>query len=86
MEGAELKTFKRSNPDSYLAVSIKEPGEFDHYNPNLYYVQIVEPMNTKHKSPTKNSSLTTVTTKKQKLTIGQRWQHSKSKELFRLAQ
>ena len=78
MEGDQLKTFKRPNPDSYLTVSVKKAGEFNQNdNPNLYYVQIVEPISDMNKQLTTN-------TNEQRLTIKQRWHASQTKELVRL--
>ena len=69
MEGDQLKTFKRPNPDNYLTVSVKKAGEFNLNNkPNLYYVQIVEPISEV------NKTLGINTNQQQQLTIKQRWQ------------
>ena len=82
MEGDQLKTFKRPNPDNYLTVSVKKAGDFHlNHNPNLYYVQIVEPISEVDKSLGINTNQQQQ--QQQQLTIKQRWQTSQTKELVR---
>ena len=74
-EDDDHQTFKRKSPDTYLEVSIKQNSDYKHKNPNMFYVQIVEPIQSITPSQRNTSS--------QNLTLRQRWQNSKVKELLR---
>ena len=71
-EDEDHQTFKRKSPDTYLEVSIKHHDEYKHKNPNMFYVQIVEPIQSITPSQDTQDS-----------TWRQRWENSKVKELLR---